>query len=57
MLGVSMSTELKAAIRKAAEKENRTMANWCAIYLQAAVDEVDAAKKRETEGKPPTKTA
>jgi hypothetical protein len=57
MLGVSMTVELKAAIRKAAEKENRTMANWCAVYLQAAVDEIQATTKREAGGKPPTKSA
>jgi hypothetical protein len=39
MMGVSMSKELKNLIKRAADRENRTMANYAVHYLKAAVEE------------------
>lgn len=41
VLGVSMSAALKAKIKAAAEKDGRTMANFCAHYLRGAVKQIE----------------
>ena len=45
LLGVSLPKDLKERIRKAAARENRTMANWSAYYLRLVVDKIDAEMK------------
>ena len=42
LLGISMSKDLKARIKQAADKEKRPMANWCAFHLERLLDQMDA---------------
>lgn len=49
MLGVFMPKSLKARIKAAATKENRTMANWCVWHLEKLLDEMDSSKGVEVQ--------
>lgn len=49
MLGVSMPKSLKARIKAAAAKENRTMANWCVWHLENLLNELESSKDAEVQ--------
>ena len=42
VLGISMSKTLKARIAKAAEADDRTMANWCVAHLKRIIEQHEA---------------
>ena len=42
VLGISMSKTLKARIAKAAEADDRSMANWCVAHLKRIVEQHEA---------------
>jgi hypothetical protein len=45
LLGVSLPKALKERIRKAAARENRTMANWSAHHLGLVIEQIEAEMK------------
>jgi hypothetical protein len=45
VLGVSLPKDLKERIRKAADRENRTMANWSAFHLKLVIEQIEAEMK------------
>ena len=53
MLGVSMTKELKNRIKKAAEYEGRTMANFAAQCLKQAVEELEREHRLTASNTPP----
>jgi hypothetical protein len=50
VLGVTMTKDLKSRIFAAAEREKRSMANFCAFHLEKVVDLLDDAERQEKEG-------
>lgn len=47
LLGVSLPKDLKERIRKAAARENRTMANWSAYHLKLVIEQIEAEMKQK----------
>jgi len=52
ILGVSMPAELKARIKKLADADQRTMAQWCAIRLRQIVEISESASDLTTSPAP-----
>ena len=52
ILGVSMSKQLKDRIKALADKERRTMANWCVIQLENAVEALESAQSGRNQDAP-----
>ena len=50
VLGVSMSKELKARIKKLADLDHRPMATWCALHLEQLVKHMEAEAARKARG-------
>jgi hypothetical protein len=50
VLGISMPKAIKDKIRRAAELDNRTMANWCLVQLERIIAQKDAAQDTASVG-------
>jgi hypothetical protein len=56
MLGVSMTKDLKNRIKKAAQYDGRSMANFAAQCLKQAIEDLEREQRLTASNTPPDKT-